>query len=212
MEQVGEKNGVKKWKPVTVNLKDHFFVPKFPEGLSPEEYDEYVNEYISKIGMEQLPQSKPLWEIHKINYPTSNAAASLIFKLHHSLGDGYSLMGALLSCLQRVDNPSLPLTFPSRQSNSNPNPNLPGKHDIKKYIFFPKTMSRLTSAIMTGVFDFGRSLLRSSLVEDDLTPIRSASDGVEFRPMAITTMAFSLQHIKQIKDKLKVVRKNTPSI
>jgi len=60
-----------------------------------------------------------MWEIHIIKYPTSHAARNVIFKLHHSLGDGFSLMGALLSCLQRVDNPSLPLTFPSIQSHTN---------------------------------------------------------------------------------------------
>jgi len=64
-------------------------------------------------------QSRPMWEIHIIKYPTSHAARNVIFKLHHSLGDGFSLMGALLSCLQRVDNPSLPLTFPSIQSHTN---------------------------------------------------------------------------------------------
>ncbi|QHO09289.1 O-acyltransferase [Arachis hypogaea] len=63
--------------------------------------------------MEELPQSKPLWEVHIVNSPTSDAHGSVIFKLHHALGDGYSLMGALLSCLQRADDPSLPLSFPT---------------------------------------------------------------------------------------------------
>ncbi len=65
--------------------------------------------------MDQFPQNKPLWEVHIIQYPTNNAAGNLIFKFHHSLGDGYTLMGVLISCLQRADNPSLPLTFASRR-------------------------------------------------------------------------------------------------
>ncbi|CAL9018517.1 unnamed protein product, partial [Prunus brigantina] len=51
---------------------------------------------------EKLPQNRPLWEIHILKYPTSHAAGTLIFKLHHALGAGYSLMGALLSCLQNA--------------------------------------------------------------------------------------------------------------
>ncbi|KAL1819770.1 hypothetical protein ACET3Z_014639 [Daucus carota] len=42
-------------------------------------------------------------------------------------------------------------------------------------------------------------------MEDDLTPIRSNHvGGVEFRPLAITNMAFSLDQIKKVTAKLKV--------
>ena len=114
-KQVTDRKGEKQWKRVEVKLEDHVKIPIFPIGLLPESYDEYLDNYISKIAMNEFPHNKPLWEIHIVKYPTSNAASAIIFKLHHALGDGYSLMGALLSCLQRTDDPSLPLTFPSRQ-------------------------------------------------------------------------------------------------
>ncbi|XP_034905888.1 wax ester synthase/diacylglycerol acyltransferase 4-like [Populus alba] len=110
-----DENGEKRWKKVEVKLKDHVYIPIFPEEMSPQFYDDYFEDYLSKLSTLQLPQSQPLWEIHLIKYPTSNAAGTVIFKIHHAIGDGYSLMGALLSCLQRADNPSLPLTFPSVQ-------------------------------------------------------------------------------------------------
>jgi hypothetical protein len=97
-------------------LEEHINVPEFPSDKSTNSYyDECLDEYMSKIAMEHLPQDRPLWEIHIIKYPTTNAAGTLVFKLHHALGDGYSLMGALLSCLERADNPSLPFTLPSSQ-------------------------------------------------------------------------------------------------
>lgn len=150
--------------------------------------------------MEELPQSLPLWQIHKFNYPTTTAVhGSLIFKLHHSLGDGYSLMGALLSCLRRADNPSLPLTLPSRQSTSKPSAN------NTNFSFF-RAAAQFPSTLMTSLFDFGHGLLKSSVMEDDLTPIRSDNvNGVEFRPLAITNMAFPLDQIKKITTSLKVV-------
>lgn len=111
-----ESNGTKKWKRVKVNLENHVFIPEFQHGISLQQYDECFTNYLSNIAMVELTEHRPLWEIHIIKYPTSNAAGNWIFKLHHSLGDGYSLMGALLSCLKRLDNPSLPVTFPSRQS------------------------------------------------------------------------------------------------
>lgn len=196
--QVSEgKSGVKKWKPVKVNVEDHYFVPEFPQGLSPEEYEECLYNYISKIALEELPDSLPLWQIHKFNYPTSTGVlGSVIFKLHHSLGDGYSLMGALLSCLHRADNPLLPLTLPSRQSSSKPS---------AKNVSFFRAAARFPSTLMTSLFDFGHSILKSSIMEDDLTPIKSDVDGVEFRPLAITNMAFQLDQIKKITTSLKVV-------
>ncbi|KAJ7981482.1 O-acyltransferase WSD1-like [Quillaja saponaria] len=180
---VSDRSGEKKWKQVRVKLEEHVKVPTFPTSMS--SYDEYFDDYMSRIGMEQLPQNKPLWEIHLIKYPTSNAAGTIIFKLHHALGDGYSLMGALLSCLQRADDPSLPLTFPSSRR-------IAAEFDYKT----------IFSSVFNTISDFGWSVLKSSLVEDDQTPIRSGDAEVRFRPVTISTVSFSLEHIKEIKTKL----------
>ncbi|KAF7116285.1 hypothetical protein RHSIM_RhsimUnG0032900 [Rhododendron simsii] len=192
---VGDKKGVKKWKRVEVTLEDHINVPSFPAGMLPEFYDECFNDYMTKISLERFPLNKPLWEVHIIKYPTSNAAGNIIFKLHHALGDGFSLMGALLSCLQRADNPSLPLTFPSRESSS--------KRDEKNKGIF-RCLGQVFSGVVNTVSDFGSTLIKSSFTRDGLSPIRSCGDGVEFRPSVITTLTFSLDHIKQIKAKLGV--------
>nr|KJB77249.1 hypothetical protein B456_012G127600 [Gossypium raimondii] len=172
---VEDENGVKHWKKVEVKLEDHVNIPNFPSGLSPQSYDNHLSNYLSKIAMEQLPHNRPLWNIHIIKYPTSNAAGNLIFKLHHSLGDGYSLMAALLSCLQRADSTSI-------------------------FRNIPKV---LRSAFNT-VSDFGWSLMKSSCVEDDISLIRSGNPAVEFKLVVISAMTFSLDDIKQIKTKLRV--------
>lgn len=95
--QVTNEDGEQRWKRVEVRPEDHVTVPVFAAGMSPEFYDKCLDDYLSKIATEHLPQSRPMWEIHIIKYPTSHAASNVIFKLHHSLGDGFSLMGALLS-------------------------------------------------------------------------------------------------------------------
>ncbi|KAI3967658.1 hypothetical protein MKX01_039568 [Papaver californicum] len=181
------KDGEKSWKKVTVNPDDHVKVPVFEGGLPVECYDEYLQEYLSKIAMERLPQSRPLWEISIFNYPTSNAAGTVVFKLHHALGDGYSLMGALFSCLQRSDNPNLPLTFPKIRSDDHMNNK--------------KNVIEILSMFRNTITDFTWSLLKGML-EDYASPIRSGKDGVEFRPVSISTVTFSLDQIKEIKAKL----------
>ncbi|KAK1368427.1 O-acyltransferase WSD1-like [Heracleum sosnowskyi] len=196
---VGEKNGVKKWKKVEVNLTDHVKVPILPDGMSLGYYDDSLSNYLSKLGMDLLPQTRPLWEVHIFKYPTSDAAGTVIFKLHHALGDGYSLIGALLSCLKRMDNPSIPLTFPSRQTNSS----LKSPKDNGVSSIFKRVIG-IPSSLANTVWDFGSSLLKSSIIVDVESPIRSGRDGVEFQPMAIRTMELSLEQIKSIKSNLKV--------
>ncbi|KAJ1426788.1 O-acyltransferase, WSD1, N-terminal [Sesbania bispinosa] len=145
--------------------------------------------------MEQLPQHRPLWEIHIVKYPTSDASSTVIFKLHHALGDGYSLMGALLSCLQRAEDPSLPLSFPSLK------PSKPKSLSTKS--FWGRFSWIMSSALYTAS-DFGWSVLKSSIINDDKTPIRPGDEGAEFHPFSITTLAFSMDHIKDIKSRLGV--------
>lgn len=187
---VRDKNGIKQWKRVKVNLKDHINVPVFTTG--DQFYDQQFNDYLTKISLSQLPQSRPLWEIHIIKYPTRAAAGHVVFKLHHALGDGFSIMGALLSCLQRADDPSLPLTFPLL------------RNDLTLNAEGSKGIWNAFSGFFNTVSDFGWSLMKSSFAEDDRTPIRSGDDGVEFRPIDIFTITFCLDQIKLIKSNLQV--------
>ncbi|XP_031092752.1 O-acyltransferase WSD1-like [Ipomoea triloba] len=193
------KNGEKNWKPVKVNLEDHLKVPIFPVGKPLEFYDDCLSEYLTKIAMDPLPETRPLWEIHIFRYPTSNAAGNCIFNLHQSLGDGYSLMGALLSCLKRADNPALPLTFPSRERSGKEQ----GKNSNAVARAF-KAVPRFFTGVVDTVTDFSWSVLKGSLIDDDKTAIHSQEDGVEFRPISVTPMAFSLYDLKQIKSSLNV--------
>ncbi|ONK64047.1 uncharacterized protein A4U43_C07F21550 [Asparagus officinalis] len=186
---VKDEHGTSKWKKVQIKLGDHIKTPIFPPGL--ELYDDYMQEYLAKIATDLLPEDKPLWNIHIIKYPTKQAAGSLVFKLHHSLGDGFSLMAALFNCAQRADNPSLPLTFPS---NENPKPQKWGAY---------RFVSKVFSMCINTVKDFTWSLLMSSVMKDSITPIRSGEVGIEDRPITLSTVTFSLSEIKQIKAKLQ---------
>ncbi|RDX81430.1 O-acyltransferase WSD1, partial [Mucuna pruriens] len=193
---IRDKNGEKKWKRVEVKLEDHIKVPTFPIGKSSNFlYDEYLDEYMSTIAMEHLPQHRPLWELHIIKYPSSGGAGTLVFKLHHALGDGFSLMGALLSCMQRADKISLPFTLPSSQ----------GTKSISTSNTVFKRLPYIFSLAYRTISEFGWSLLKSSLIEDDQTPIRSCAEDTKVRKITISNVTFSLDQIKEVKSKLGVV-------
>ncbi|MQL73597.1 hypothetical protein Taro_005928 [Colocasia esculenta] len=191
---VRDEHGVQQWKRVEVKLEDHVKIPVFPSGLTVDSYDELTQAYLTNIAMEQLPQHRPLWELHIIKYPTRTGEGTLVFKLHHALGDGFSLMGALFACLRRADDHSLPLTFPA---TSRGRAEAGGKA--------ASLWRRAARAVWVGintVQGFGWSLLKSNLMEDDRSPIRSGEPGVEFQPVAISFATFSLDDIRRVKAKL----------
>ncbi|KAH7669205.1 CoA-dependent acyltransferases protein [Dioscorea alata] len=181
---VRDEHGVQKWRKVQVKLEEHLKVPVFPQGL--EQYDECLQDYITRISMEPLPFRKPLWDVSVIKYPTSTAAGTFVFRLHHALGDGYSLMAALFSCLKRVDDPSLPLTFPSSKP----------RRGWDSFLGFAQELSY---ACVNTIRDFGWSLMKSSVMEDSVSAIRSGVPFVESRPINLSYFELSLDDIKTIK-------------
>ncbi|KAK7290888.1 hypothetical protein RIF29_05654 [Crotalaria pallida] len=193
---VKDNKGKKHWKQVDVNVKEHIKIPTFPTNTPLKLYDEYLKDYMTKISTEELPQDKPLWEMHMIIYPTSSAAGTFIFKLHHSLGDGYSLMTTLLSCVQRADDPSVPITFPSSRRSL-----VESKINIKTMLRgLPSSASLVKNAV-----DFWWNALKGSLIANDgQTTIRSGHEDVGFRPIDISNVSVSLESIKQVKNLLKV--------
>jgi len=187
-----------RWQKVEVNIEEHLKIPIFPKTInsSCELYDKYLNDYVTSILPERTPQDKPLWEIHMINYPTTNAASTVIFKLHHALGDGYSLISALLSCLQRADDPSLPLSFPSRSQSDSKY----AKINLFKKLYFD------IFSFFSSMSDFASSIIKTRMIEDDKTPIRSGYEGAESQPFTLSNITLSLDQIKGITSKLGVVR------
>jgi hypothetical protein len=55
------------------------------------------------------------------------------------------------------------------------------------------------------MLDFGWSIVKSSMIEDDLTPIRSRADDVKLRQITISNVSFTMEHIKEVKTRLGVV-------
>ncbi|PIA56366.1 hypothetical protein AQUCO_00700591v1 [Aquilegia coerulea] len=191
---VVRKNGQQWWKRVEVQFEDHVVIPTFPPGLSPESYTKHYDEYFSKISLDKLPETRPLWELHIIKYPTQTAAGTLVFKMHHALGDGFSIMGAIFSMLKRADNPSLPLTFPSATSAP--------KEIVKENIV--KTSLGLVSRCFNTVFDIAHSMMHTAWYGDSPNPIRSGTPSVEYSPMHTTRVILSLDDIRKVQSKIHV--------
>ncbi|PIA62558.1 hypothetical protein AQUCO_00200519v1 [Aquilegia coerulea] len=182
-----DEKGVACWKKVDVRVEDHIVVPIFSKGLSTTQYDENLKEYLAKIASEPLSSSRPLWEIHVVKYPTLYGAGSVVFKISHALGDGYSLISVLFSVFGRADDPSLPLTLPEMSMRVNG-----GKKSLWSYV----------SKCINTISDITSSALKGTISKDSKSVIRSGEPNVELEPIAITSISISLEHLKQIKSKV----------
>ncbi|KAL0721157.1 hypothetical protein Bca4012_035756 [Brassica carinata] len=63
-----------------------------------------------------LDTSRPLWELHLLDLKTSDAEAVAVLKIHHSLGDGMSIMSLLLACMRKTSNPDELPSLPTASS------------------------------------------------------------------------------------------------
>ncbi|XP_042483872.1 wax ester synthase/diacylglycerol acyltransferase 4-like [Macadamia integrifolia] len=192
---VTDKKGVQRWKKVEITIEDHIFFPTFPSsGQTLEDYDALLDTYVSKVAMETTSEGgrRPPWEVHAFTYPTSNAKGTIVFKLSHAIGDGYSLMSALFNIYKRADDPSLPVTMPSVV------PRPIGGGGSSRW----SRIRSFVSMCVNTVTDSALSLLQATLLEDDKTVIRSGKVGVEFEPISISSVTFTLDQIRQVQDKV----------
>ena len=147
--------------------------------------------------LRQLPPSRPRWEFHFLNYNTSTASATMIMNLHHSLGDGPSLMSLLLSSSTKADNPTLPTSECTQilQPESH-------KSQIHWFTLHKLVWQRLLTVALImwwTLLDLISSLLRLNWMDDSNLPIRGPP-GVEWRPKVMSSATFRMEDIQPIKN------------
>ncbi|PON72079.1 O-acyltransferase [Parasponia andersonii] len=182
--------GRKRWVRTTVNLEDHVFVPSFD--LVPENPDQFVEDYISHITTTPLDPSKPLWELHLLNVRTSDAESVGIFRIHHSVGDGASLMSLLLACTRQTSDPDKLPTLPAPAKRTAP----PGSSRVLRVLSAIWSAVTLIWNTFVDVMVFIATIL---FLKDTKTPIKG-SKGVELNTKRFVHRTISLDHIKLVKN------------
>lgn len=189
-----DARGVLRWQKTTVNIDEHTFSPEFPPGK--ESYDTWVDDYISRLSLKPFDQSRPLWELHFLNYRTSKAGATIVLRVHHAIGDGISLMSVLFAITTRADNPALPLTFPAAKRRTKPS-----RPRIGLSKFFHRIWHMMLVIWYTTVDVIISSLRMTGSINDSQLPIRGPP-GVECMPVALSSALFQLEDIKKIKESI----------
>ncbi|KAK3198387.1 hypothetical protein Dsin_021802 [Dipteronia sinensis] len=187
-----KKDAKMKWTRSTVNVDDHVIVPDYdPEMENP---DQFVEDYISYMTTMPMDFSKPLWELHLLNVKSSEAEATGVFRIHHSLGDGASLISLLLACTRKTSDPE---ALPSVPEHKGKGSSGGGRGFWWLFLAIWWAIRLIWNTIM-DLLVFVATLL---FLKDTENPLKgeSAGDDHEHAPKRIVHRNVSLDDIKLVK-------------
>ncbi|KAF3435427.1 hypothetical protein FNV43_RR22516 [Rhamnella rubrinervis] len=181
---VRDRHGVEHWRKTSIDLDRHLIIIDSPVATADDE--SAVNEYLADLSTSSgLSTDKPLWEIHLLK-----AHKCVIFRIHHSLGDGISLMSMFLACCRKFDDEN---ALPTIGTASNRRKNLKGK---KEWWALVLGFVKMAWFSLVFVLEF---VLRCLWVRDRQTAI-SGGAGVELWPRKLVTARLWLQDMKIVKE------------
>ncbi|KAA8536212.1 hypothetical protein F0562_028690 [Nyssa sinensis] len=182
---VRDRHGRERWRKTEVDVDRHIIVFNEPVGGDIGMNDEdAINDYLADLAVSSpLSTDKPLWEIHLLM-----AHKCAVFRLHHALGDGISLMSLFLACCRRADDPDQlpPITSVGTSSKST-------NHHRENSFW------RLIKAVWFTIIYVIEFSLRSLWVRDKKTAV-SGGAGVELWPRKLATAKFVLADMKTVKN------------
>ncbi|KAK1441621.1 hypothetical protein QVD17_07661 [Tagetes erecta] len=187
LQVIDEENDSMKWIPTQVNIDDHVVIAEpNPNVESP---DKFVENYISNLSRSRIESTKPLWDFHIVDTKTSDTEGTCVFRCHHSIGDGLSLMNILLACARKVSDPEAL-------------PTLPGNNKLGHVAKGCSLWSAL-GVMWNSFVDLLMFLLTALFLEDSKTPIRG-SKGSKNSTRRFVFRSVSIDDIKLVKQALNV--------
>ncbi|XVF01282.1 hypothetical protein REPUB_Repub04eG0074500 [Reevesia pubescens] len=192
---VRDKNGFEHWRRTQLDIDQHVIVINNRLDKSDNSMEETgeddevaVNQYVADLTVSSpLSTNKPLWELHILM-----AHKCAVFRIHHALGDGISLMSMLMASCRRADDAdALPRMVPEKSQE------FKGGKGREWFWLFSVIWGFLKMVWFTLMFVM-EFAVRSLLVCDKKTVITGGA-GVELWPRKLATARFLLEDMKQVK-------------
>ncbi|KDP28488.1 hypothetical protein JCGZ_14259 [Jatropha curcas] len=195
---VEDKNSKEmKWVRTKVDLDKHVIIPKLDE-ITIDSPDKFVEDYISNLSKTTISKSQPLWDVHLLNIKTADAESIGVLRIHHSLGDGTSLMSLLLACTRQISNPEALPTIPTTIRNKKQEQETDFKGKLWRYVMAVLWAIKLFWNSIVDAFMF---LATTAFLKDTDTPLKGPP-GVEFTPRRFVWRTVSLEDFKLVKNAL----------
>ncbi|KAL1824038.1 hypothetical protein ACET3Z_010816 [Daucus carota] len=189
-----DKNGEQmSWRRTKIDVHKHVYAPDLDPNMK--SADDYVEDYVSSLTNTGFDITKPLWELHFINVKTSDANGTAIAKIHHSVGDGVSIMSLFLASSRKASDldslPSFPLPKTKRPTEFK---NL--CHGFLEVLYTMWTAILMFFNTFVDVMNFTATAL---FLKDTDTPLKGAPEDVRLSSKRIVHKIFSLHDIKLVK-------------
>ncbi|XP_062090650.1 wax ester synthase/diacylglycerol acyltransferase 11-like [Humulus lupulus] len=188
---VVDRGGRERWRRTNVDLDRHLIVVDSPVNSESGGDDEAsVNEYLAEMSTGSiLSPDKPLWEIHLLM-----AHKCAVFRIHHALGDGISLMSMLVAGCRKVGDPDAAASMGTVGSK-------PRKSRENWWQYYWNGFVGLIGVMWFSLVFVVEFLVKMLWLSDRKTVI-SGGDGVELWPRELVTARFRLDDMKIVKKAL----------
>ncbi|OAY45762.2 wax ester synthase/diacylglycerol acyltransferase 11 [Manihot esculenta] len=181
---VHDKNGFEHWRRTEIDIDRHIIlVDETSVANSGDDVEKIVNDYIADLSVSTpLGSDKPLWEIHIMM-----EKKCVIFRIHHALGDGISLMSMLLANCRKAEDPT---AVPTLMTG--------GRRDWREEKDWRGVLMGVLKMVLFSLVFCLEFVLKSLWIRDRKTVI-SGGDGVELWPKKLATAKFLLEDMKTVK-------------
>ncbi|CAM0914095.1 unnamed protein product [Alopecurus aequalis] len=200
-----EENPRPKWVRTTLSIDDHIIVPDLDPTATLFDPDKALEDYVSALSTLPMDHSRPLWELHVLDFPTSEATAAVVLRVHHSIGDGISLLSLFIACTRRASDqsmlPALPKATARRVGpvyalSSRPRLSL-SRGALAAFAVW--VMSLLVLVCHTAV-DVVCCVATTMSILCDPPTVFKGNKGVEFRPKRFVNRTLSLDDVMYVKN------------
>ncbi|KAF8663825.1 hypothetical protein HU200_055159 [Digitaria exilis] len=210
--QVKDGSGNPRWVPTTVNLDHHIIYPKLDAAAVARDPDAAVEDYVATLSTLPMDESRPLWEFHVLDFPTSEAAATVAIRVHHSLGDGMSLLTLLMACTRSAADPArLPAMPPPPTSRTGAiweRPRPPVSAGVMAFLAWAWSFVVLAWHTVVDVVSFFATIL---FLRDPHTLFKRVNHGARQRKRLVHR-GLSLDDVKFVKNAMNCVRTTSSSL
>ncbi|GMJ11713.1 hypothetical protein like AT3G49190 [Hibiscus trionum] len=176
--------GEMKWVKTKVDIDQHVKVPLVDQDMVSS--DKFVEDYVASLSKTQISMSIPMWDCHILNVKTSDAESTLVIRVHHSLGDGTSLMSLLISCSDTL--PSFPMMKKPRSTGTG---------------WFSNWFRRCWSVLLltwNTLVDICMCVATTYFLKDTETPLKAPSRSVASTCRRIVRRTFCFDDVKSVKN------------
>uniref|UniRef100_A0ACD5V9D5 Uncharacterized protein n=2 Tax=Avena sativa TaxID=4498 RepID=A0ACD5V9D5_AVESA len=183
-----------------MNVHDHIIVPTLDPAAVEADPDQAVEDYAASLLTLPMDRSRPLWEFHFLDFPTSEASSTVVIRVHHSLGDGVSLITLLLASSRSAADPTRLPAMPKQPARAGAiyePPAPPPSAGARALLAWAWSYFLLAWNTAVDVAFFAATIM---FLRDPDTLFRGKDDGTVHRSRRFVHRSLSLDDIKFIKN------------